>query len=96
MAYAKAAEQPANDVACRIVGLDETQHVVALFRESEQSMGDRADAGTRRNAVVTSLQLREQSTRAAARSDSRCACRKTRRARRAESGSSARDRRIRI
>jgi len=53
--HAEAAEQAANDVARRIVGLDEAQHMIALLGEREQSVGDRAHACTGREAIVAPL-----------------------------------------
>ena len=54
------AEQAADEIARRIVGLDEAQDVIALLRQRQQRLRDRADARGGHQALFTPLQLRQQ------------------------------------
>ena len=51
----KRAEQPADQIAGRIVGFDETQHMIALTGQCQQRLGDRPDTGSGDQAVIAAL-----------------------------------------
>ena len=58
--HAEAAQQAADEIAARVVGLDEADDVVTLLGEREQRVGYRRDAGGGDQTFLTPLQLRQQ------------------------------------
>ena len=58
--HAEAAQQAADEIAARVVGLDEADDVVTLLGEREQRLGYRRDAGGGNQTFLTPLQLRQQ------------------------------------
>ena len=52
-------EQPANEIAARVVRLDEADDVIARLRQREQRLRDGAHAGGGDEAIVPALQLRD-------------------------------------
>ena len=60
MSDAEARQQPADQIARGIVGLDEAQHVIALPRQRQQRLGDAPTPEARDQAVLAALQFRQQ------------------------------------
>ena len=58
--HAEPPQQAADEIAARVVGLDEADDVVTLPGEGEQGLGYRRDAGGGNQTFLTPLQLRQQ------------------------------------
>src|SRR6185312_10522998 len=60
MGHAEATQEAADQIARRIIGLDETEDVIALLGQREQRLRHGTDTGSRHQTLLASLQLREQ------------------------------------
>ena len=60
VSHAETAEEAADEISSGVVGLDETEDVIALLGERQQGLRDRAHTGARHEAFLTALELGDE------------------------------------